>query len=51
VLPNLTRNEALERAALVTVNNYRIELDLNRGEHVFGSTTTVTFEALPGADS
>jgi aminopeptidase N len=51
VLPNLTRNEALERAALVTVNNYRIELDLNRGEHVFGSTTTVTFEALPGADT
>ena len=51
VLPNLTRNEALERAALVTVENYRIELDLTRGDKVFGSVTTVEFEALPGADT
>jgi aminopeptidase N len=51
VLPNLTRNEALERAALVTVDNYRIHLDLTRGENVFRSVTTVRFEALPGADT
>ncbi len=51
VLPNLTRDEAIERAALVTVDNYRIDLDLTRGERIFRSVTTVTFEALPGADT
>jgi aminopeptidase N len=51
VLPNLTRNEAIERAALVTVDRYVIELDLVTGEKTFGSTTTVEFEALPGADT
>ncbi|MGB5110358.1 MAG: aminopeptidase N [Mycobacterium sp.] len=30
-LPNLTRNQAAERAALVTVDNYRIDLDLTSG--------------------
>jgi aminopeptidase N len=51
VLPNLTRNEAIERAALVTVERYRIELDLKSGDKTFHSTTTVEFEALPGADT
>jgi aminopeptidase N len=51
VLPNLTRNEAIERAALVTVDRYVIELDLVTGEKTFRSTTTVEFEALPGADT
>jgi aminopeptidase N len=51
VLPNLTRNEAIERAALVTVQRYLIELDLVTGEKTFRSTTTVEFEALPGADT
>ncbi|MGV0992111.1 MAG: aminopeptidase N [Mycobacterium sp.] len=51
MLPNLTRNEAVERAALITVDNYRIQLDLTCGEKEFRSTTTVTFQALPGADS
>jgi aminopeptidase N len=55
-LPNLTRDQAVERAALVTVDNYRIELDLTDGhdkpgEHTFRSVTTVTFNALPGADT
>ena len=50
MLPNLTRNEALERAALVTVDNYRIALDLTTGDKTFRSVTTVEFEALPGAD-
>jgi aminopeptidase N len=55
-LPNLTRDQAVERAALVTVDNYRIELDLTDGdgkpgEHTFRSITTVTFDALPGADT
>jgi aminopeptidase N len=51
VLPNLTRSEAIERAALVTVEGYRIELDLTVGDKEFRSRTTVEFEALPGADS
>ena len=51
MLPNLTRADAVERAALITVENYRIELDLTTGDREFRSTTTVRFEALPGADS
>ncbi len=51
MLPNLTRNEAIERAALVTVDNYAIALDLTDSDKTFRSTTTVTFEALPGSDT
>ncbi|MGI9164494.1 MAG: aminopeptidase N [Mycobacterium sp.] len=51
MLPNLTRADAIERAALITVDRYRIELDLTIGEKEFRSTTTVTFQALPGADT
>ncbi len=52
MLPNLTRNEAIERAALVTVDRYRIELDLTGPtDREFRSRTTVEFEALPGADT
>ncbi len=55
-LPNLTRDQAVERAALVTVDNYRIDLDLtdgngNPGDRTFRSITTVEFDALPGADT
>jgi aminopeptidase N len=55
-LPNLTREQAVERAALVTVDNYRITLDLtdgegNPGERTFRSVTTVEFDALAGADT
>ncbi len=50
-LPNLTRDEAIERAALVTVGNYSIVLDLTGSDTTFRSTTTVEFEALPGADT
>ena len=55
-LPNLTRDQAVERAALVTVGNYQINLDVTDGngapgERTFRSTTTVVFEALPGADT
>lgn len=52
-LPNLTRDEAIERAALVTVGNYRIVLDLTGTSPggTFRSTTTVEFEAMPGADT
>jgi aminopeptidase N len=30
-LPNLTQDQAAERAALVTVDSYRIDLDLTDG--------------------
>ncbi|EUA18184.1 aminopeptidase N [Mycobacterium xenopi 3993] len=55
-LPNLTRDQAVERAALITVDTYRISLDLTDGnggpgERTFRSTTTVAFDALPGADT
>ncbi|OBI40413.1 aminopeptidase N [Mycobacterium kyorinense] len=55
-LPNLTRDQAVERATLVTVDRYRISLDLTDGngapgEHTFRSTTTVEFGALAGADT
>ena len=51
MLPNLTRNDAVERAALVTVDRYRIELDLTAGDKKFRSVTTAFFQALPGADT
>lgn len=56
-LPNLTRDQAVERAAVLTVDSYRIVLDLTDGatgapgDRTFRSTTTVTFDALPGADT
>jgi len=55
-LPNLTRDQAAERAALITVDSYRIDLDLTDGnggpgDRIFRSITTVEFAALPGADT
>ncbi|OBI17652.1 MULTISPECIES: aminopeptidase N [unclassified Mycobacterium] len=58
-LPNLTRDQAVERAALITVDSYQIQLDVTDGSDVggppatrtFRSTTTVVFDALPGADT
>ena len=48
---NLTRAEARERAALISVESYEVSLDLTRGEKVFGSTTAVTFSARPGSST
>ncbi|MBX9638931.1 MAG: aminopeptidase N, partial [Mycobacteriaceae bacterium] len=55
-LPNLTRDQAVERAALITVHSYQINLDVTDGsgapgERTFRSTTTVVFDALAGADT
>jgi aminopeptidase N len=46
---NLTREEARERAELLTVQSYDVSLDLTRGDTVFGSTTVVKFDAAQGA--
>ena len=43
---NLTRIEAEERAALVTVHDYDVVLDVTTGPEVFRSTTTVRFAAI-----
>ncbi len=55
-LPNLTRDQAVERAALITVDSYQINLDVTDGngapgERTFRSITTVEFDALAGADT
>jgi len=55
--PNLTRDQAQERAELLEVESYRIELDLTDGggkpgTDTFRSTTTVVFRSrTPGASS
>ncbi len=48
---NLTRVEAQGRKAIVDVASYEVVLDLTTGERTFGSTTTVTFSAAPGAST
>ncbi len=42
---NLTRIEAQDRARILSVHDYEIELDLTKGDAVFGSKTTVTFDS------
>ncbi|MFL6115267.1 MAG: aminopeptidase N [Catenulispora sp.] len=47
---NLTRDEAEERARLVTARHYAVALDLTRGDTIFGSRSTITFACSePGA--
>jgi aminopeptidase N len=48
---NLTRVEAQERKALVSVSSYDVTLDLTTGEETFLSTTVVTFSAAAGAST
>ena len=48
---NLTRLEAAERKALITVHDYAVDLDLTTGPEVFRSETTVRFSATEGAST
>ena len=48
---NLTRSEAEERAALVTVHDYDRVLDVTVGPELFTTTTTVRFDATAGAST
>ncbi|HEX6579091.1 MAG TPA: aminopeptidase N [Jiangellaceae bacterium] len=48
---NLTRDDARERAALVVVDSYDIDLDLTTGDKTFASRTTVRFRAKKGAST
>jgi aminopeptidase N len=56
-VPNLTREKAVERAALLDVDSYTVELDLTDGvgrpsESTFRSTTTIRFSCrIPGESS
>jgi aminopeptidase N len=50
VANNLTRDEARDRASLISVESYEISLDLTGGEITFRSETTISFTAaLPSA--
>ncbi|MGI5120940.1 aminopeptidase N [Marinactinospora thermotolerans] len=49
---NLTRDEARERARILTVSSYEVELDLTGSDQTFGSTTVIRFGCSePGADT
>src|SRR6266516_27355 len=52
VTNNLTRDEARDRAGLLDVISYQVELDLTAGEETFPSVSTVLFRcSRPGAAS
>jgi len=52
VSSNLTRKEARDRAELLSVASYQVELNLTGSETTFDSATTVRFGcARPGADT
>jgi aminopeptidase N len=49
---NLTRSEAAERARILSVDSYEVELDLTASETTFPSTTTIRFSCdEPGAST
>ena len=49
---NLTQTEAAERAALLDVTAYHVDLDLTRGPVTFATTSTITFSCTqPGAST
>ena len=48
---NLTRVEAAERAGVVQSRSYDVVLDLTTGPTTFRSTTTLRFDATPGAST
>jgi aminopeptidase N len=49
---NLTRDEARERAALITVSSYQVDLDLTGGDDVFDVSCVIRFTcAFPGAST
>jgi aminopeptidase N len=52
VTKTLTRDEARDRARLLTVRACAVSLDLTRGDSTFSSTTRITFDCRePGAET
>ncbi|WP_353952790.1 aminopeptidase N [Knoellia sp. S7-12] len=48
-MPSLTREEARQRALLITVDRMEVDLDLDRGAEHFGSTARISFScSTPG---
>ncbi|OFA53266.1 aminopeptidase N [Streptomyces fradiae] len=47
----MTRDEARTRARLLDVHRYTVDLDLTRGDDVFGSTTVIRFTAATAGDT
>jgi aminopeptidase N len=45
VAGNLTRDEARERARILSVDSYAVELDLTTGDEAFRSTTVIRFSS------
>ncbi len=50
-MPALTRAEAQLRAGLLDVRHYAVDLDLTRGEEVFGSSTAIAFAARAAGET
>ena len=48
----ITRDETIERAKLVSELSYDVSLDLTRGDEIFGSTSVITFRCTkPGTST
>ncbi|UQU68695.1 aminopeptidase N [Couchioplanes caeruleus] len=50
-MPSLTRAEATERAAAITVTDYAVDLDITAPGDTFRSRTVLTFSAEPGGST
>jgi aminopeptidase N len=48
---NLTRDEARERAALISVSSYQVDLDLTAGDETFRATSVIRFTSPPGSST
>src|SRR6202050_2525093 len=51
-ITEITRDETSERARLLRVDSYRVELDLTGGQETFRSASVIRLDCVkPGADS
>jgi aminopeptidase N len=50
-MSNLNRTEAASRSALLNVRGYLVDLDLTTGDELFRSRTTISFDAVAGAET
>jgi aminopeptidase N len=50
-IAEITRAETSARAALLQVESYEVELDLTRGEKIFGSTSVIVFDCTESGAS
>jgi aminopeptidase N len=50
-MPSMTWTEARQRGDLLRVDSYHVDLDLTRGDEIFGSTAAIRFRAESGGSS